>query len=314
MALLYTDNRFLSHETGDHPERAERIRLIPARLAQAGLDGRCLHPEWEPVSGQRLLRVHASRYVNEIWAIAKSGGGELDADTIISPCSFDVALKAAGAACNAVQRVLRGEDRHALCVVRPPGHHATAGQGMGFCLLNNVAVAAQTAVTEFQLDRVLIVDWDVHHGNGTQAIFWEEPRVGFLSIHRSPFYPGSGDENETGGGAALGTKLNLPILFGTSRKEYLARFANALQTLCARLKPQLILVSAGFDSHRLDPVGNLGLETEDFVTLTNLVLDAADAYAEGKLVSVLEGGYNPTITADCVEAHLRQMVERDVGK
>ena len=313
MVLLYEDSRFLNHETGNHPERAERIRLIPVRLAEAGLDVQCQRPHWEPVSRQRLLQVHAARYVNEVWSIAKSGGGEVDPETIISPCSFDVAMQAAGAACDAVQRAMRGEDRRALCVVRPPGHHATAGQGMGFCLFNNIAVAAHMAVAEFQLDRVLVIDWDVHHGNGTQSIFWDEPRVGFLSIHRSPFYPGTGDEDETGGTHARGTKLNLPVEFGTSREEYLARFANSLESFCARMKPQLILVSAGFDSHRLDPVGHLGLETEDFITMTDLVLDAADAYAEGKLVSVLEGGYNPAIMADCVEAHLRTMVKRAVA-
>lgn len=312
MTLVYAGSRFLNHETGNHPERAERIRLIPSRLAEAGVDAHCRWPEWEPVSRQRLLQVHAARYVNEVWAIAKSGGGELDSETIISPGSFDVAMLAAGAACDATQRVLRGEDRRALCLVRPPGHHATASQGMGFCLFNNVAVAAQMAVVEFQLDRLLIIDWDIHHGNGTQAIFWEEPRVGFFSIHRSPFYPGTGEENETGGTNALGTKLNLPVRFGTSRQEYIARFASALETFCSRIKPQLILLSAGFDSHRLDPVGNLGLETEDFLTLTDLVLNAADAYAEGKLVSVLEGGYNPMVMAECVEVHLREMVERDL--
>ncbi|MEI8375878.1 MAG: histone deacetylase [Planctomycetota bacterium] len=311
MSLLYLDNRFLNHETGNHPERPERIREIPARLALAGLDARCQRPTWLPISGQRLTRVHTSRYINEVWAMAKSGGGDLDSDTVIGPCSYDVALDAVGAVCDAMERVVRDEDHRALCVVRPPGHHAMAGYGMGFCLFNNVAVAAQMALDEFRLDRVLIVDWDVHHGNGTQSIFWEEPRVGFLSIHRSPFFPGSGEEDETGGGRALGTKLNLPITFGTSRKDYLARFANALESFASKIKPQLILLSAGFDAHRLDPIGNLGLETEDYIVLTNLVLDAADAYAGGRLVSVLEGGYDPKVTAECVAVHLQEMVNRD---
>jgi acetoin utilization deacetylase AcuC-like enzyme len=314
MTLLYMDSRFLSHETGNHPERAERIRLIPARLNETGLAAHCHRPEWQAVSRQRLQRVHSSRYINEVWSIAKSGGGEFDSETIISPCSFDVALHAVGAACDATQRLLGGEDRRALCIVRPPGHHATVSQGMGFCLFNNVAAAARMAVDEFQLDRVLIVAWDVHHGNGTQAIFWEEPRVGFLSIHRSPFYPGTGEADETGGANAPGTKLNLPILVGTSRHDYLTRFAAALEAFCARMKPQLILLSAGFDSHRLDPVGNLGLETEDFITLTDLVLDAADAHAGGRLVSVLEGGYDPVVTAECVQVHLQQMVLRQLAE
>ena len=313
MTLLYLDDRFLHHETGDHPECAGRIRGIPARLARAGLDARCRRPEWQPVSAQRLSRVHAAGYVNEVRTTAMSGGGEIDPDTMVGPSSYDVALQAAGAVCDATGRVLRGEDRRALCVVRPPGHHAMVARAMGFCLFNNVAVAAAMALEEFQLDRLLIVDWDVHHGNGTQATFWEEPRAGFLSIHRFPFYPGTGDSDETGGGPAVGTKVNLPIVLGTSRKDYLARFANALEQLTAKIRPQLVLLSAGFDAHRLDPLGNLGLETEDYLPLTSLPLDAADAYAGGKLVSVLEGGYHPGATADCVALHLQAMVERDAA-
>ena len=180
---------------------------------------------------------------------------------------------------------------------------------MGFCLFNNVAVAARLAIDLLGLDRVLIVDWDIHHGNGTQAAFWEDPQVGFLSIHRWPFYPGTGDADETGGGRGLGTTLNLPIEFGTPRKDILARFAENLEKFAAKIKPQLVLLSAGFDAHRLDPVGNLGLETEDFIPLTSLVLDVADAYAGGRFVSVLEGGYDPQILADCVELHLAEMLE-----
>ena len=149
---------------------------------------------------------------------------------------------------------------------------------MGFCIFNNIAVAARLAVDVLELDRVLIVDWDIHHGNGTQATFWEEPKVGFLSIHRWPFYPGTGDADETGGGRGLGTTLNLPVEYGTPREDYLALFRDNLERFAAKIKPQLVLLSAGFDTHRLDPVGDLGLETEDFVPLTNLVLDVADAY------------------------------------
>ena len=181
---------------------------------------------------------------------------------------------------------------------------------MGFCLFNNVAVAARLAIDELGLDRVLIVDWDIHHGNGTQATFWEDPRVGFLSIHRWPFYPGTGDDDETGGGPGLATTLNLPVEFGTSRGNTCEMFADALEKFADKIKPQLVLISAGFDTHRLDPVGNLGLETEDFIPLTNAVLDVADAYAGGRVVSVLEGGYDPEVLADCVEVHLGEMLKR----
>ena len=311
MALLYDDPCFLKHETGSHPERAERIRRIGPRLEASGLDRRCRRPTWEPVARHRLTRVHSPRYADEVWAMAKSGGGELDCDTIVSPCSYDVALLAAGAVCDATERILRGEDTHALCLVRPPGHHALARRAMGFCLFNNVAIAARTAVDELGLDRVLIVDWDIHHGNGTQATFWEDPRVGFLSIHRWPFFPGTGLEDETGAGDGLGTTMNLPVPFGIPRKDYRTLFAGALEHFAAKVKPQMVFLSAGFDTHWRDPVGNLGLETEDFSPLTRLVLDCADSYAEGRLVSVLEGGYDPDAVAECVELHLTEMVRRD---
>ncbi|MBN2215784.1 MAG: histone deacetylase [Pirellulales bacterium] len=313
MTLLYNESCFLQHETGHHPERADRVRLIPDRLAEAGLDVRCTRPEWDRVARRRLTAVHVPSYVDEVWSLAKSGGGDIGSETVLSPCSYDVALLAAGCACDAAERVLRGEDRRALCLVRPPGHHAMSSYAMGFCVFNNVAVAAKMAVDEFRLDRVLIVDWDIHHGNGTQATFWDEPRVGFFSIHRWPFYPGTGSEDETGGGAAAGTKLNLPVPARISREEYLARFTDALESFAARIKPQLVLTSAGFDAHRGDPIGQFVLETEDFATLTDRVLDVADTWAEGRMVSVLEGGYDPRLVADCVAVHLGQMVRRDDG-
>lgn len=310
MTLLYNDPCFLKHETGAHPESAERIRPLALRLQQDGLAAQCRQVKWKPVAPRRLARIHSSGYINEVWALAKSGGGDLEAETVVSPASYDVALSAAGAVCDATERLVRGEETRALCVVRPPGHHALAGRAMGFCIFNNVAVAARAAVDELGLDRVLIVDWDIHHGNGTQAAFWEDPRVGFLSIHRWPFYPGTGLADETGGGQGLGTTLNLPVPFGIPRKEYIARLSDALQQLAARIRPQLVFLSAGFDTHRLDPVGNLGLETEDFGPLTDLVLDVADTYAGGKLVSVLEGGYHPGALTDCIEVHLARMLKR----
>ncbi len=310
MTILYSDPCFLDHETGDHPERAERIRNIPERLDRSGLADRCRRVEFEPVDRRRLARVHSPAYIDEIWAYSKSGGGHIDADTIVSPASYHIALKAAGAVCDAAERVARGEDTTALCLVRPPGHHALPNRAMGFCLFNNVAVAARLAVDELQLDRVLIVDWDVHHGNGTQAAFWEDPRVGFLSIHRWPFYPGTGHEDETGVGLGAGTIVNLPVEFGISRDDYRKLFADRLEKLAAKIKPQLIFISAGFDAHRRDPVGSLGLETEDFGTLTDIVLDIANAHAGGRVISVLEGGYNPEAVAESVEVHLREMVRR----
>jgi acetoin utilization deacetylase AcuC-like enzyme len=206
--------------------------------------------------------------------------------------------------------VVRGEDSQALCLVRPPGHHALRDGAMGFCLFNNVAVGARVATAEFNLDHVLVVDWDVHHGNGTQNAFWEDGQIGFLSIHRWPFYPGTGRADETGSGRGLRWIANVPVEMGTSRADYLQQFTAALELLAQRVKPQLVILSAGFDSHRDDPVGSLGLETEDFEPLTAAVLDIADTYAGGKVVSVLEGGYNPGVLAGCVELHLRTLLKR----
>jgi acetoin utilization deacetylase AcuC-like enzyme len=240
--------------------------------------------------------------------MAARGGGRLDPDTAVSPASFDVARLAAGAACDAVDRVLAGEDKTALCLVRPPGHHALPERAMGFCLFSNVAIAASVARDEHGLDRVMIVDWDVHHGNGTQDVFYTDEQVGFFSAHRWPFYPGTGDTDETGTGAGLGATVNLPIAFGTPRQAYRKSFANDLEKFAARFRSQLILVSAGFDSHRADPIGSLGLEVEDFAELTKIVRDVASVHADGRVVSVLEGGYNPPVLAECVDAHLRGLM------
>jgi acetoin utilization deacetylase AcuC-like enzyme len=313
LTLLYAHPRFLDHETGPHPESPVRLEHIAARLDSSGLTGRCVRPNWQGATDSQLKSVHDAGYIERIAELARRGGGRLDPDTVVSSESFDVARFAAGAACDAVSRVLSGEDATALCVVRPPGHHALRSRAMGFCLFGNVAVAARSAIDEFGLDRVLIVDWDVHHGNGTQDKFYADPRVGFFSIHRWPFYPGTGAEDETGTGAGLGTTRNLPTPFGTPRREYLMKFADELTTFAAQIKPQLVLVSAGFDAHTEDPVGSLGLETEDFVELTRAVQDVARDYAGGRLVSVLEGGYNPPVLAECVAVHLENLLIPNPG-
>lgn len=310
MTLLYYDPTFLEHLTGRHPERPERVQQIIRQLERTALDQRCQRPTWQSATASQLEAVHSPALLAQVEAFCRQGGGRLEEDTVCSEQSFHVARRAAGAVIDAVTRVVNGEDRQAFCVVRPPGHHATHDTAMGFCLVNSVAVAAKAATTTLGLDRVLIVDWDVHHGNGTQAIAWNDPQTGFLSIHRWPFYPGTGDRDETGGGAALGTKLNLPTEFGTSRADFLGSFRTALERMAGRLRPQLILISAGFDAHRDDPVGSLGLEVEDFATLTDMVLDVADVHAGGRVVSALEGGYNTGILAGCVELHLRTMLDR----
>ena len=308
VTLLYYDPIFLEHDTGAHPECADRVQAIVRHLDKTGLDQQCTRVDCPAAQLSRLKRVHRHDYITSVERFTAKGGGKIESDTIASEKSYEVAVRAAGAVADAVQRVVQGDSKRALCLVRPPGHHALAHSAMGFCLFNNVAIGARVATTEFSIDRVLIVDWDVHHGNGTQAAFWEDEQVGFLSIHRWPFYPGTGSEHETGSGRGLGTTLNLPVAFGTSRSEYQQLFTDRLESFAAKCKPQLVLLSAGFDSHREDPIGSLGLETEDFAQLTRKVIEIAEDHAGGRLVSVLEGGYNTTALAHSVGVHLRELL------
>jgi acetoin utilization deacetylase AcuC-like enzyme len=306
--LLFTDDLYLEHETGEHPERADRLRSVTGRLAKSGLMERCDRGPVRAATPAELERIHPRRHMEKVAEVAAAGGGRLDPDTVVSRRSHDVALHAAGAAVEAVDHVLSGHNAKALCLVRPPGHHAGRSRAMGFCLYNNVAVAAAQARAVHEVERVLIVDWDVHHGNGTQDIFYADGQVGFFSAHRSPFYPGTGAADETGSGDGLGTTFNLPLRFGISRKDYREAFANVLEDALKRCRPELILISAGFDAHRADPIGSLGLETEDFADLTKLLVEAAQQSCGGRLVSLLEGGYNLGALADSVAVHLETLL------
>ena len=308
MTLLYRDDRFLLHQTGSHPESPQRLMAIHDRLDQSSLLERCTQQTVVAAADDDLLRVHPACHLDRIREFADAGGGRIEVDTVMSPASAEVAVLAAGAAVDAVSRVISGCDSTALCLVRPPGHHALPDAPMGFCLLGNAAIAARTALQRLGLDRVLVVDWDVHHGNGTQDVFYEDEQVGFFSAHRFPFYPGTGRRSETGCGAGLGTTFNLPLEVGISRLDYLSAFENMLTRAADSIKPDLIIVSAGFDAHADDPVGSLGLETEDFVRLTELVLQVADTHCGGRVVSILEGGYNVDRLADCVEVHLETLL------
>ena len=310
MTLLYHDNRFLDHDTGNHPECAERLRYIHAELRRRGLVERCQTHAWQSLDQSIISRCHTPEHIEIVEQLAARGGGYADPDTIISPQSVDVAKYAAGAVCDAVDQVVAGESRTAMCLVRPPGHHAVREFPMGFCLFNNIALGAEAALAA-DVNRVLVIDWDVHHGNGTQDIFYRDSRVGFFSVHRWPFYPGTGAESETGTADGLGTTRNLPLEFGISRRDYHSVVRRELEDFAARIKPELVLVSAGYDSHREDPVGSLGLETEDFVELSQLVIDVANSSANGRIVSVLEGGYNPPVLAECVALHLEQLLEHE---
>ncbi|MCA9034421.1 MAG: histone deacetylase [Planctomycetaceae bacterium] len=311
MTLLYLDDRFLLHETGQHPECPGRLQAVHAALTAGQLLDQVELRTAVTAQDDDLLRVHSARHLEMLREFASSGGGRIETDTVMCPQSVDVAWLAAGCLIDAVEKLTCGSERNhqqALCLVRPPGHHAIPDGPMGFCLLSNAAIAARTAIQKFQLNRVLVVDWDVHHGNGTQDVFYEDEQVTFFSAHRFPFYPGTGRHSDTGRGAGLGTTFNLPMSFGISRKDYLSSFEQMLHKAVEKSRPDLIIVSAGFDAHAADPVGSLGLETEDFETLTRLVQQAASVHSSGRLLSVLEGGYNVDKLAECVTLHLKTLL------
>jgi acetoin utilization deacetylase AcuC-like enzyme len=313
MTILYSDPLFLKHDTGaGHPERSDRLRAVTARLEKFGLAKMCTAGTYKPLTEEAVGKVHSAKEIVQIKQLAEHGGGHSDPDTVVCPDSFRVALAAAGACVAAVDAVLTGDDHHALCLVRPPGHHATPTKSMGFCLFNNIALAADHAKRKHKLSRILIVDWDVHHGNGTQDIFYEDPEVVFFSIHRygHGFYPGTGAASETGRGKGLGHIINAPIRYGTSRKDYHDHFTKALEKAADKIKPELVLLSAGFDAHAKDPIGSLGLEVEDFVPMSKQVLEVAKTHAKGRVVSCLEGGYHLQALAESVQAHLEELLAK----
>jgi acetoin utilization deacetylase AcuC-like enzyme len=308
MVMLFTDPRMLDHvPPKGHPERPERLQTVLRHLARTGLDRACPVGTVREATVAEILRVHTPEHLALVERYAQVGGGAIEIDTWMSSGSLLAARLAAGAAIEAVDSVVKGPDRRAACLVRPPGHHAVKDGPMGFCLFGNVAIAAAHAFEFHGMSRVMVVDFDVHHGNGTQDLFYDDPRLAFLSIHRYPFYPGTGAADETGTGAATGTKLNIPLPYGIPRSEYHAAFERGLTKLADTMRPELVLISAGFDAHAEDPVGDLGLEVEDFVTLTELIVQVAETHADGRLVSVLEGGYNLPILAGCVAAHLEAL-------
>lgn len=308
MTLLCYDSLFLEHDTGSHPESVERLQTVWKHLTEQGLDKQCELGTWKPATDEQVARVHPQSYIDVVRQSSELGGGPIEADTIVSPLSHHVAMHASGAVCHSVEQVLAGSQANALNLVRPPGHHARPRNAMGFCLYNHIAVGARHATDAVGVDRVLVVDWDVHHGNGTQEMFYETENIGYFSIHRSPFYPGTGKVSETGSGAGLGSTLNVELEYGVGREAFIAAFQLGLEEIASRIRPDLIMVSAGFDAHRSDPIGSLGLEVEDFAELTRIVKGCADEYCNGRIVSMLEGGYNPGMLAASVEAHLVELL------
>ncbi len=290
MTALLADPIFKDHVTGrGHPERPERYDAVAAALKDSGLTR--IPPRL--ATEDEVAACHSRDYIRAVRRDVAAGLTDLSTgDTAICSRSYEVALLASGGILNAVDAVVTRKATNAFCVVRPPGHHATPERGMGFCLFNNVAIAARYAQKRHGLARVLIADWDVHHGNGTQDIFYRDGTVFFFSTHQSPWYPGTGRADETGEGPGKATTRNCPFPAGAGKEQILGAFRDVLKPAAADFKPDLVLLSAGFDSRRGDPLGRFNLTDPDFAELTTLMMEIADKYSGGRLVSVLEGGYN----------------------
>ena len=308
-AVLY-DPVFRRHRTGEgHPERPQRLEAVEAALERAGLIAAMTRTPARPATIEELALAHTHSYIETARREIESGRRQLSTgDTAISRESWDAAVHAVGGVLASVDRVLGGEVRTAFCAVRPPGHHAGADRGMGFCIFNSIALAARHAQASHKVERVLIADWDVHHGNGTQDIFYSDPSVLFFSTHQWPWYPGTGPASETGEGKGEGATINCPLPAGSGQAEILGAFRSKLLPAAKKFRPELVLVSAGFDSRTGDPLGRFTLSDGDFAELTRVCLEIADQHAGGRLVSVLEGGYALEGLASAAVSHVAELV------
>lgn len=302
--LVYTHPVFLEHDTGPHhPESPQRLRAILEMLDNQRLSGleRREAPEAQP---EEIERVHSAAYIERVLAaIPASGHAALDADTVVSPKSGEAALRAVGAVCAAVDAVARGEAANAFCAVRPPGHHAEPERAMGFCLFNNVAIGALHARAAQGLKRVAVIDFDVHHGNGTQAAFERDPELFYGSTHQSPLYPGTGAREEKG----VGNIVNAPLPPGAGSEDFRRAMAEEILPALRTFAPDMVMISAGFDAHRDDPLASLALVEEDYAWITTELVTLAREACAGRIVSALEGGYNLEALATSCEAHIRAL-------
>jgi acetoin utilization deacetylase AcuC-like enzyme len=301
---------YQKHDTGPgHPETPMRYEIVMNALR----DDKTLWDSLVEITPEKAAKgliqaAHTPQHFKLVEQAFEEGYDHLDSDTAISMQSFDASLFAAGGACRAVDAVMQGEADNAFVAVRPPGHHATAERPMGFCLFNNVAVAAKYAQNKYkEIERVAIVDWDVHHGNGTQGIFYTDPSVYFFSMHQYPWYPGTGSRGETGHGRGLGFTLNIPVKANTKAEEQKRAFDAALHDISSSFKPDLIMISAGFDAHLTDPLGQLMLEDRDFTVMTSVVKQWAHEVCGGRIVSCLEGGYNLETLGATVKNHVLEL-------
>jgi acetoin utilization deacetylase AcuC-like enzyme len=313
--LIYHDI-YLEHKTTPgHPERPERLVEIVKKLKTEGVYSK-LH-KLKPVAADLdwIKTVHSPEYIERARRSCKTNAGYLDSlDVPISEKSYEAALMAAGGIIVAVDAVMNEKIANAFCAVRPPGHHALEDQAMGFCIFNNIAIGARYIQKKHQLPKALIVDWDVHHGNGTQAEFYDDPTVLYFSVHQSPFYPGSGSRAERGVGKGLNYTINVPLPPGSGDKVYLDAFEKELRPAALDFSPDFVLVSAGFDAHENDLLGQMAVTAEGFGKLTKIVKDIAEKCCRGRLVSTLEGGYHLDGLAASVESHIRVLMDNPASR
>ncbi|MGI8551608.1 MAG: histone deacetylase family protein [Dehalococcoidia bacterium] len=301
IAFAY-DPIHVEHDPGEHPENAARLEAVIERLEGHAALQHLQQLGYRAASIDELLLVHSRRHIDRIHDLDVAGGAGIDLDTIVVPGTYEAALHSAGAVLAGVDAVIEGRAAAAYCLVRPPGHHATPERAMGFCFFNNVALAARYAQRRHGIGRVAIVDIDVHHGNGTQDIFWDDPTVLYQSLHEYPFYPGSGDWRELGGSAAAGLTVNVPLPVGSGDAEYGRAFDLLLLPLLARFHPELLLVSAGYDAHLNDPLADMALSTEGYRAIFERLRWLADTVCRGRILAALEGGYHREALAASVEA------------
>ena len=309
LTQVFYDPAMLRHAPeGDHPENPKRLDAVMESVRALERQSRLTVAAPRPATEDEILRVHTPHYLKLVRAEIEAGRRTLSTgDTEISSGSLGAALAAAGTVVSAVDAVVGGRARHAFCAVRPPGHHASQARGMGFCVFNNIAIGARHAARAHGVERILIADWDVHHGNGTQEVFWSDGSVLFFDTHQHPWYPGTGSPNETGEGKGRGRIVNRPFPAGAGRDEILGAFRTELVPAAERFRPQLVMISAGFDSRAGDPLGKFTLTDADFAELTAIVAGIARQHAGGRVVSVLEGGYSRDGLARAVSAHLDRL-------
>ena len=304
------DPVFLKHTQAGHPENARRLEAILQELKKSGLLVSLQQIPARAATDEEMTSVHSLSRIERIRDISHAGGGWLDPDTYTTPATYDAAITAAGSLTELTLGVLDGKLRNGFALVRPPGHHATRNRAMGFCIFNNVAIAAKAAQIQRSLERVAIVDFDVHHGNGTQDIFEDDPDVLYISTHQSPYYPGTGRLEEIGRGAGEGGVLNIPLSSGTGDKAFTAIYEDVLIPVLRRFQPQLILVSAGYDCHWNDPLASLGLSLNGLAWISKTLVDLAEELCEGKIVFALEGGYNLEALSLGVANSIRALLAR----